>query len=67
VLRQRFLCWSIDKWNLDAFIGNNAFFHYSLLLVTKWLWPTLLATTLPSLFIWRATKKKRNQEQSSIK
>ncbi len=50
----------------QAFIGDHAFFHYSLLLVTKWLWPTLLATTLPSLFIWRATRKRRNQEQRSI-
>lgn len=42
-----------------AFIGNNAFFQNAFPLVTKWLWPTLLLSLVPSLLIWRATRKRR--------
>jgi len=45
-----------------AYIGGNAFFRNALVLVTKWLWPTLLVSLLPSLLIWRATRKKRRQQ-----
>jgi hypothetical protein len=41
------------------FIGGNPFFRNAFALVTKWLWPTVLLSLLPSLLIWRATKKKR--------
>ena len=46
----------------SAFIKNNIFFQYAYLLVTKWLWPTMLIATLPSLLIWRATRKKSNPQ-----
>jgi hypothetical protein len=45
-----------------AFIGGNAFFPNAFALVTKWLWPTVLLSMLPSLLIWRATKKRRQQQ-----
>jgi len=45
----------------NMFIRNNTFFQNAFVLVTKWLWPTLLLSLLPSLLIWRATRKKRNQ------
>ena len=46
----------------EAFIKNNAFFQNAFLLVTRWLWPTLLLSLVPSLLIWRAMKKKRTQQ-----
>ena len=46
----------------QAYFNNSAFFRNAYLLVTKWLWPTLLVSLLPSLLIWRATKKKLKQE-----
>jgi hypothetical protein len=45
----------------SAYIGGNVFFRSAIALATKWLWPTLLLSLLPSLLIWRATKKKRGQ------
>ena len=42
-----------------AFIGGNAFFRNAFLLVTKWLWPTMVFSLLPYLAFWRATRKKR--------
>jgi RNA polymerase sigma factor (sigma-70 family) len=45
-----------------AYISSNAFFRNAFSLVTKWLWPTLLFSLLPSLVIWGATKRKRKQE-----
>lgn len=44
------------------FIGGNPFFRNAFALVTKWLWPTLLLSLLPSLLIWRATKKRRQRQ-----
>jgi RNA polymerase sigma factor (sigma-70 family) len=46
----------------STFIGNNVFFRNAFTLVTKWLWPTLLLSLLPSLLIWRATRKQRQQQ-----
>lgn len=45
-----------------AFIGGNVFFRNAFALVTKWLWPTLLVSLLPSLLISRATKNRRQQQ-----
>jgi RNA polymerase sigma factor (sigma-70 family) len=45
----------------NEFIKNNVFFQNALLLVTKWLWPTLLVSLFPSLLLWRATKKNRSR------
>jgi RNA polymerase sigma factor (sigma-70 family) len=45
----------------NAFIKGNSFFQNAFLLVTKWLWPTLLVSMFPTLLIWRATRKKRRQ------
>jgi hypothetical protein len=47
----------------NAFIKNNLFFQNAFLLVTRWLWPTLLVSMLPTLLLWRATKKKRGQSR----
>lgn len=46
----------------SAFIGSNAFFRNAFSLVTKWLWPTLLVSLLPSLLAWRSTRKHRRQQ-----
>jgi RNA polymerase sigma factor (sigma-70 family) len=43
----------------DAYIRNGAFFRFSYALLTTWLWPTMLLATLPSVLIWRATRKSR--------
>jgi hypothetical protein len=43
----------------DAYIRNGVFFRFSYVLLTTWLWPTMLLATLPSLLIWRATRKSR--------
>jgi len=45
----------------DAYIRNGVFFQFSYMLLTTWLWPTMLLATLPSLLIWRATRKSRRQ------
>src|SRR5262249_20989238 len=41
---------------------GSLFFQNAFLLVTKWLWPTLLLSMVPTLLIWRATIKKRRQQ-----
>jgi RNA polymerase sigma factor (sigma-70 family) len=46
----------------NTFIKGNLFFQNAFLLVTKWLWPTLLVSMAPTLLIWRAAKKKRRQQ-----
>jgi RNA polymerase sigma factor (sigma-70 family) len=43
----------------DAYIRSGIFFRFSYALLTTWLWPTMLLATLPSLLIWRATRKNR--------
>jgi RNA polymerase sigma factor (sigma-70 family) len=45
----------------NTFIRNNAFFQNAFALVTKWLWPILLLSLLPSLLIQQVTRKKRQQ------
>ncbi len=47
----------------NTFVKNNAFFQNAFLLVTRWLWPTLLLSLLPSLLIWRATKKSASSQR----
>jgi hypothetical protein len=42
----------------NSFIQNTSFFQHAFTLVTKWLLPTSLLAVLPSLLIWRATKKR---------
>jgi RNA polymerase sigma factor (sigma-70 family) len=43
----------------DAYIRHGVFFRFSYALLTTWLWPTMLLATLPSVLIWRATRKSR--------
>jgi RNA polymerase sigma factor (sigma-70 family) len=45
----------------NAYIKDNIFFQNAFVLVTKWLWPTLLLSLVPTFLIWRATTKKRRQ------
>jgi hypothetical protein len=46
---------------VQAYVGNNGFFRYAYLLMTKWLWPTMILATLPSLVIWQLARRKRRQ------
>jgi hypothetical protein len=43
----------------NAFVHGTPFFHYAFLLVTKWLWPVLLCSLIPSIWIWRITKPEK--------
>jgi RNA polymerase sigma factor (sigma-70 family) len=43
----------------DTYLRGSAFFQFTYLLLTKGLWPTMLLATLPSVLIWRATRKSR--------
>jgi len=45
-----------------AYIGGQAFFRNAFTLLTKWLWPILALSVLPSLLIWWATKGKLRQQ-----
>lgn len=45
----------------STFIAANPCFGNAFKLVTKWLWPTLRVSMLPSLLLWRAARKKRRQ------
>jgi RNA polymerase sigma factor (sigma-70 family) len=45
----------------SSFISGSAFFRNAFLLVTKWLWPMLLVSLIPSILISRAARKKRRQ------
>jgi len=45
----------------NTFIKSNVFFQNAFLLVTRWLWPTLLLSLVPSFLIWRARRRKRQQ------
>jgi len=45
-----------------AFIQSSPFFRNAFTLVTKWLVPVSLLAVIPSLLIWRATKKKQPSE-----
>jgi hypothetical protein len=42
----------------NAYIRRGAFFPYAYLLVTKWLWPTMLAATIPSLLSSLARRRR---------
>jgi hypothetical protein len=42
-----------------SFCEGNGFFQSAYLLVTKWLWPTLLASLVPTILISRASRKRR--------
>lgn len=46
----------------DAYIRGGAFFRFSYALLTTWLWPTMALATLPSILIWRATRKSRRPQ-----
>jgi RNA polymerase sigma factor (sigma-70 family) len=41
-----------------AYVRNGVFFQYAYLLMTKWLWPTMILATLPSLIMWRVKRRK---------
>jgi RNA polymerase sigma factor (sigma-70 family) len=45
----------------SSFISESAFFRNAFLLVTKWLWPMLLVSLIPSILISRAARKRRRQ------
>jgi RNA polymerase sigma factor (sigma-70 family) len=48
-----------DSLALD-FVRSSPFFRNAFVLVTKWLWPTLTLSMIPSLIIWRTTRRKRS-------
>jgi RNA polymerase sigma factor (sigma-70 family) len=43
----------------NAFLQGSSFFQNAFVLVTRWLVPTSILAAIPSLLIWRATKKKQ--------
>ncbi len=43
-----------------AYTLNSAFFRNAYALVTTWLWPTMLAATVPSLLLAMARRRKQN-------
>jgi RNA polymerase sigma factor (sigma-70 family) len=45
----------------NTFIRNQLFFQNAFAVVTKWLLPTALLAVVPSLFIWRVTKKSESK------
>jgi hypothetical protein len=47
----------------QSFCEGNGFFRNAFLLVTKWLWPTLLASLVPTILIGRASRKRRRIQQ----
>jgi hypothetical protein len=49
----------------NTFIKGNFFFQNAFLLVTRWLWPTLLLCLVPTFLIWRATRKQGGQRATS--
>jgi RNA polymerase sigma factor (sigma-70 family) len=48
----------------NRFINSNVFFQNAFLLVTRWLWPTLLLSLVPSFLIWRASRRNRQTNSS---
>jgi RNA polymerase sigma factor (sigma-70 family) len=42
-----------------AYVGNHAFFRSAHLLMTHWLWPTMILVTLPSILMWRVARGRR--------
>jgi RNA polymerase sigma factor (sigma-70 family) len=46
-----------------TFCDRNVFFQNAYLLVTKWLWPTLLASLIPTILIGRASRRRRQTQQ----
>jgi hypothetical protein len=48
-----------DSMALD-FVRSSPFFRNAFVLVTKWLWPTLTLSMIPSLIIWRTTRRKKS-------
>jgi RNA polymerase sigma factor (sigma-70 family) len=42
----------------QAYIQHSPFFQVSYLLVTKWLWPTMLAATMPSVLLSIALRRR---------
>jgi RNA polymerase sigma factor (sigma-70 family) len=51
----------------NAFIQGTPFFHYAFLLVTKWLWPVLLASLVPSMWIWHVTRPGRTLPTAEVR
>jgi RNA polymerase sigma factor (sigma-70 family) len=45
----------------DAYNRQQVFFQYSYLLLTRWLWPTMLLATIPSILIWRVCRKDQRK------
>jgi RNA polymerase sigma factor (sigma-70 family) len=43
----------------NSFVKGDLFFQNAFLLVTKWLWPTLLISMIPTLLIWRTARRQR--------
>ena len=44
-----------------AFIENRTFFPIAFLLVTKWLWPTMLAATIPTILLTIAGRRAKRR------
>jgi len=45
-----------------AYLEGSMFFHYAYLLMTRWLWPTMIAATIPILALQLAFRRRRRQE-----
>jgi hypothetical protein len=44
----------------NAYTANSVFFRAAFALVTTWLWPTMLAATVPSILLAIARRRKQN-------
>jgi RNA polymerase sigma factor (sigma-70 family) len=45
----------------DAYTRQQVFFQYSYMLLTRWLWPTMVLATVPSILIWLAARKRQQR------
>ena len=46
----------------NAYLQGSVFFHYAFLLVTRWLWPTMVAATIPTLALQLAFRRRRRKQ-----
>ena len=43
----------------QAAVASNRFFRCAFPLMTKWLWPTMILVTLPSIVFWQLARKRK--------
>lgn len=48
----------------NAYLRGQWFFQHAYLLVTRWLWPTMIAATIPSVVLHAIWRRKRHRPQS---